>query len=392
MSSEVQPEDAGGPISAPANQAPLNEAADNATPPQVDQAPPNEAASGAAPLASESAPPNNVAGSPSLPKVERIRFDLIVANEGAYSFRNYDEFTDSSLQGLREALAVEGITTPMLAKAQSDGTFLLLDGHRRRRCVQSNIQQQIEGFSNEMTVPCHVLPVETRDLDAMKVAISANIQRQQFSPLGRIRAVMHLRHKGMSAKSIGILLGSSETTVLRDVALGSDKDFMEHVQNHNISATNAATLMKAAVDAKRVPDLKQAFNDWLDETLNEIKEEQQRREANDEKTLPKDRTWPQRYMNRRQVEAWKTSLESGQPLGKPTFKYKAHIKEENGHFLIDVASISGDLSEFSKEEKAKLKERFEGLTKTLEALLNDEVADSDEDDADGEQQQEVATV
>ena len=66
----------------------------------------------------------------------QLPFSKLVTRKDDYAFRDADELTKDGLKALREDIAAcGGINTPMLVAEQSDGTYLVLDAHRRHSCL-----------------------------------------------------------------------------------------------------------------------------------------------------------------------------------------------------------------------------------------------------------------
>ena len=99
-------------------------------------------------------------------------------------------------------------------------------------------------------------------------------------------------------------------------------------------------LLKVASDEKRLDDLQIEFEGWLDDTLCTIRDEDDRRRADDESSLTMSEKWPQRYLNPEQVETWIEQLKAGEPLGSPQFRYTAGVfRKSDGPRLVKIEGL-----------------------------------------------------
>ena len=174
-----------------------------------------------------------------------------------------------------------------------------------------------------MKVRAQIIASGASELALLARAVAANVHQRTLSPAGRQKAVMRLKKEGMPNKEIARVVGVSESTVDRDLALASSDCMLEHVNEGNITGTDAATLVKAANDANRMDDLCEAFAEWVGNTQKEIEAEDRRRREADEEPLAKADKLPRRYLTGEQIRAWKTALENGLPLGSPEFRFRA---------------------------------------------------------------------
>lgn len=163
---------------------------------------------------------------------QQVSLSSIVVRFTEYAFRDDDHLDISSeaLKALAEDIRVHGgVHTPVLLKRLPDGRSLLLDGHRRYHALLSLVQEGVEGFDAEMEIPANVIVSDASELAMVARAVSANVQREPLSAEGRLKAVIRLHRLGMPHGEIARLLGVSESTVTRDVALGSDEEMLDHV-------------------------------------------------------------------------------------------------------------------------------------------------------------------
>ena len=181
---------------------------------------------------------------------------------------------------------------------------------------------------------------DVSELGMVVRSISANVQRQGPSSLGRVRGVVRLKQLGMPEADIARLYNVGLTTIGRDLAVGTDAVMIDHIRNRHITATHGATLMKAAIEADREVDFKDAFHTWLNEMKVEITKEEKRRRDNDEDPLSDSQTWPQKYLSGEQVKTWRIALEKNLPLTEAGFRFKAMVRREKGQYRLDTGNLS----------------------------------------------------
>jgi ParB/RepB/Spo0J family partition protein len=303
--------------------------------------------------------------------LREIMYSAIKVDPETNAYRDPEDFTEEALKPLAEDIACNGLCTPVLVQEQPDGVYLLHNGHRRHASIGQNIRKGIVGFSPDMTLPALVIVGNPGELATAARAISANIQTQSFSALGRVRAGSRLKKLGMPEAEIARCLAISESQLLRDLALGENPKWMEHVREHDVAATTAATLIKAGTDAERLDDLEKAFDAWLDQTYTAIYEEESQRRENDESSLTLSDKWAQKYLSREQIAAWIQALKSGEPLGAAVFRYRALVRREKGHRRLEIDGISKNIEDLSLSELAKVTARIADLDAELRRELRE---------------------
>ena len=299
----------------------------------------------------------------------KVPFSKIRIDSESYAFRDDGDFSPEALKALAEDIAANGLTTPLLVKALPDGTFLLLDGHRRYFAIKLLIEQGVAGFTAETPVPAHVIVSDASELTVVAKAVSANAQRQPYSDQGRIRAAVRLKRLGMPEAQIARLLGVSESTVARDLELGMDEEMMGHVRSHHLTSTTAAALMNAAARVGRLPEFKLEFQKWVDRVQQQVDAEELARAERDEGSLMLVEKWPQRYLTGEQVRAWKEAMAAGTPLGEPTFRFKAMLRDDKGLKRIEIDGVSKSIGELSAADLAKILQRCVDLAEDLKPVL-----------------------
>ena len=160
------------------------------------------------------------------PNSRQVPFRDLTARPDDYAFRDDDDLVTkgerSKLKTLSEDIATtKGIHTPLLVRKQEGGKYLVLDGHRRFFATEMLVNQGVEGFDRAThTMPANVIVSNASELEMVARAVSANVQRQKYSGLGRIRAATRLKTLGMPEAEIGRILAVSETTISRDLIVG----------------------------------------------------------------------------------------------------------------------------------------------------------------------------
>jgi len=304
-------------------------------------------------------------------KLVRVQLSSIVADYEGFAFRDASELTEDGLKPLREDIAVNGVTTPVLLAELPDGKYLLLNGHRRYTAIRQNVKQGVQGFTEDMLLPAYIIVLPCSELGQVSRAIAANIQQRTISAEGRQKAVLRLKKLGMPLKEIARLVGYSSSTVERDLALASSECMLAHVNEGNITGTAAATLVKAAADANKTDELCEAFAHWVDDTQQMIEAEGRRRQQADEEPQSKADKLPRSYLTIEQVRVWKEALKKGLPLGAPEFRFRAQITQKKGDRRIVVDRLAKSLNELSAKDTAKLVVRFADLVEALTPVVQE---------------------
>jgi len=316
----------------------------------------------------------------------QVRFDKITAKEEDYAFREGSgstPFSEKALQPLREEIMeYGGIHVPILLRDLGNGTFLLVDGHRRYFSIKQLIEKKVVGYTADMLLPANVLATQTSELVTVATGLSANIHRQPLAYEGRVKASRKLFELGMPMASIAKLLGISESTVERDLLLASDEEMMRHVRSHSITATNAASLLAAASKHNRRDALVAHLTQWVEATKADIAAEVAALEAQDaELGVPVAKRWPQSRMTPELVKHWRIALEKGQDLADPGFRFKALVRKAGGIQRIEVDGLNKPVDEMTAGDVAKVLQRCVDLADALEPVLASKMAEEQGDEA-----------
>ncbi|HEX3658218.1 MAG TPA: ParB N-terminal domain-containing protein [Pirellulales bacterium] len=280
------------------------------------------------------------------------------------SFREDEQLLPVAIATLAADIAKNGLGTPLIVRPMGDGTFGIYDGTRRKVALEHLVQTR-DGFSTEMLVPVQVMAAETNEADALRLAAGTNFARLAHSPLERSRFALAMLQAGNSIADIAESLQVSESTLRRDLAVVSNDELLQQVRAHEIAATDAAAVAKLATDKGRMPDLLKAIAAWVTDIKEEIRREEARRAAQDDKPLSAVQRWPQRYMTREQIGAWKIALERDEPLERATFKYRVVVREDK----VEIASLSADPREMPIADLAKVVLRLSSGAEQLEGIL-----------------------
>lgn len=324
--------------------------------------------------------------------LRQVPFNKIVVRAEDYAFRDGsgpNPFSKKALQALMESIMQhKGIHVPLLLRDLGNGTFLLVDGHRRYFTLKLLIEAKVLGFTVDMLLPANVLAAGTSELVMVATGLSANLERQPLAYEGRLKATKKLYELGMPRKAIAQLLNVGESTVDRDLALASDAEMMDLVREHCIQATNASSLLAAAGKHNRRDALMSHYKQWLEETKAQIAADVAALKAQDaDLNVPVSKTWPQSRLTPQLVRHWRVALEKNQDLVDPGFRFKALVRKDGGVQRIEVDSLNQAIDDMSAEDVAKVLQRCVDLAADLEPVLTSKMAEEQDEEA-----EEVAKV
>ena len=314
----------------------------------------------------------------------KVKFRDIQTDAVTNSYRDSEELTEASVASLAEDMLAHGLITPWLVHELADGKFMGHDCHRRNAAVEYNIRRGAAGFGLDMEIPVQILPAATSELAIVKRAVASNVQRSALSDIGKIKAAVRMKGLGATDVEIGQTLGVSVTTVGRFLTLGTNPVWMNYVSDHDVNFSTAVRLLQIAETQERVPDLNEAFDEWRADTRMAIDAEDNRRRANDESSLTISQKWLQSYLKTEQVDTWIDQLRSGRPLGPPSFKYKAQIRQGDGPRRLEIDGISKDLDGLSLEVLGKIAGRIADLNADLKQALREKHAAEQQGQTEGD--------
>ena len=115
---------------------------------------------------------------------------------------------DPEFKGLVTSVKKQGIIQRVLVRKRSDGSYEIIDGHRRVAAAKA------AGIKD---VPCDVVVAD--DVTAQAMTATANIQRLENDPLLEAELIGKMVAAKKTYKQIAALLGKSETYVARRARL-----------------------------------------------------------------------------------------------------------------------------------------------------------------------------
>lgn len=136
--------------------------------------------------------------------LEQVPIDRIDPNP----FQPRREFPEENLKELAESIRASGLVQPVLVRP-ADGRYQLIAGERRWRAAR------LAGLE---TVPAVIRDVG--DQDALELALTENLLREDLNPLDVARGYEALHQKyGLSHEEIAERLGLNRTTVTNTLRL-----------------------------------------------------------------------------------------------------------------------------------------------------------------------------
>ena len=306
--------------------------------------------------------------------LREIPFSELFSEPNQYSFRDSVALDtgNKSIEELAEDIRLsKGLTTPLLVKKLKDGGYLVLDGHRRNTALRLLANQKTQGFGPDFMVPVNVIPADVEKRELLIRAASANLSRREFTKTERARVAKVLYEEGVSETEIQRLLNIKKTQYERDIAVANCDWLMSMVERNCINYSNAARLLQTAKASGRDRDLRSALLEFEKITVNELKEENRRRRANDQKEKTGDQLHPQKYLKSDQISAWESDLKSGRKLSEPSFKFKALVNESRGVKTLEISSLNLNVNEMHTEDVAKVIKRLYDVLSELEPIAQE---------------------
>lgn len=310
--------------------------------------------------------------------VKTVRMDIPTGklrwDARTYSFRDQSELKKDApgikalADDIREA---GGLLTPLLVqKSEAEGgTFLVIDGHRRKLAVESLVDSHTSGWTTETLIPANVIINAPAKLELLLRAASSNVLRTEFSKTDRARVATALFDEGCPKSEIMRLLTIKDSQLERDLLVGRTPWMLEHIALRNINHSTAAMLLAASEKHDRVSDFRDEFDLWVANTKKMLRKKNAERRRNDQKELDKDQLHPQRYLKSDQVRAWMDALKADREFEEPSFKFKALIASEGGVKKVQVDSLNVALADLSAKDLAKVYQRVTDLSQQLEPVL-----------------------
>lgn len=124
-------------------------------------------------------------------------------------FNPRDDAEKAEIARLAESITAHGLIQPLVVCSEDTGEYRVIDGERRyRACVEASVME---------------VPVVVREPDeateALDVALVANMQRVDLSPLEQAKAFQRLIHRGLTRKGVAETLGVSQKLVRERLAI-----------------------------------------------------------------------------------------------------------------------------------------------------------------------------
>ena len=149
-----------------------------------------------------------------------------------YQPRKHFDF--KTIQSLAESIKNIGVIQPIVVREKGNGRFELIAGERRLEALK---------YIKAETVP--VIIKNVSDLEAFKITLTENIQREELSPIEIANAIKQIKMEfNLTDKDVGKILGMSRpqiTNYLRILKL--PLEVREAIEKGEISFGHAKSLL-----------------------------------------------------------------------------------------------------------------------------------------------------
>ena len=159
----------------------------------------------------------------------KIRVDCILPNPE----QPRKVFSEVSLRDLARSIQENGLVQPVVVEPAGDGTYILIDGERRLRAHKLAGLREIEA---------HVREGGSGKSDRLMMAIVANLQREDLSPIEEARAYARLRKMGYSNAKIAHHLGTCAATIVGRLRLLELDDEIQDLYAERMLPVNGAVI------------------------------------------------------------------------------------------------------------------------------------------------------
>lgn len=162
-------------------------------------------------------------------KVLELDINLVVSNKD----QPRKEFERESLEELRDSIKKYGIIQPIVVRRISD-KYEIIAGERRWRAAKE---------ANLKKVPCIVKEVD--DIEAVKIALIENIQRQDLNPIEEANAFKALMDNfSLTQEEVAEAVGKSRSYIANSIRLlNLDKEILDFVSQGKITAGHGKALL-----------------------------------------------------------------------------------------------------------------------------------------------------
>jgi len=183
-------------------------------------------------------------------KIVEIDVNLVVSNKD----QPRKEFEKESLEELRDSIKKYGIIQPIVVRKIS-GKYEIIAGERRWRAAKE---------ANLDKVPCIIKEVD--DMEAIKIALIENIQRQDLNPIEEANAFKALMDNfSLTQEEVAEAVGKSRSYIANTIRLlNLDKEILDYVSQGKISAGHGKALLSVKNKKERL-DIAKAI---VDKNLN----------------------------------------------------------------------------------------------------------------------------
>jgi ParB family transcriptional regulator, chromosome partitioning protein len=173
--------------------------------------------------------------SPSAPSLQQVPVGLIDPNP----FQPRRLFSPDRLQELADSIRSTGIVQPILVRKTGE-RYQLIAGERRWRAAS---------LARLETVPAMIR--ELSDQEALELALTENILRDDLSPIETARAYQSMQEKfGLSHDEIATRLGFNRTTITNAVRLLKLPQEIQEMIDKKLLTSGHARALLACTDAE----------------------------------------------------------------------------------------------------------------------------------------------
>lgn len=213
--------------------------------------------------------------------------DVVIDERFARMWTGDEEQEAQEIERLASSIKASGQKYPALVIPGKNGSYILIDGHRRRRAILLVNESQTQAADELVKLRVRLELGE----DPQRTAATVNIARRGFGPMELALRAQRLREEKhwsgfKGAKKIGSYLGVDPATVTQyEKFLNVGPDTQQQLGDGMISAQSVLAMLKADVSEEEQPRL--------------LKRAAEIQKATDEKASPRTR-------QRRQVQAART--------------------------------------------------------------------------------------
>ena len=300
------------------------------------------------------------------------RLDELVMQPELFCHRGPKGLEEANVSDLFDSLIMEGLQVPIEYYVDKDGRKIVTKGHRRITACRILARMNTPNFSLDMEIPA----IEVTDAplpDLLVGSVGDNIKRKTIDNIGRLTAVRaFLQHGVEDARAIDAL-DTTESGYRRDKRIAQNHDMYNHVLAGHILPTHAAEILKAAEDAKRIPQVCKNFAAWVAGKEEEIQKKVKERAAKGLKDLSEAERQTKSFVTKELVTHWVQLIKAGQKFDdNADSAFRAGIDPESheltiGNFKVNVAKepaknlarMVAQLSQVTKELLPIAKKRDE---------------------------------